>query len=178
MKKVVSKLLILAGLSCIAFGFYLVYLRHSPKLLSFEGKKFTVKNIKGGNQPAKISIPSLHVNLPIVPAIADGRDWETTHLGVSYLAGSPVPGEHGNSVLYGHNWESLLSKLPQIKTGEKIEITMKSGVKKLFIVEYTAVVAPDQTYIIENTSDTRITLYTCTGFLDSKRFVVVAKPSV
>ena len=178
MKKVVSKLFLLAGLLFISFGFYLVYLRHSPKLLSFEGKKTSVKYASGSNQPSKITIPSLRLNLPIVPAISDGRDWETTHLGVSYLSGSPVPGEQGNSVLYGHNWESLLSKLPQIKTGERIEITMQNGSKKSFVVEYTAVVTPDQTYIIENTSDTRMTLYTCTGFLYSKRFVVVAKPSV
>jgi sortase (surface protein transpeptidase) len=54
---------------------------------------------------------------------------------------------------------------------------MNDGVKKEFKVEYTATVDPSQTYIIDNTKDTRITLYTCTGFLDSKRFVVVAFPT-
>lgn len=78
--------------------------------------------------------------------------------------------------MYGHNWTSILGNLPKVKTGDVITVTMHDGKKKDFRIEYTAVVTPDQDYIIDNTNDVRLTLYTCTGFLDSKRFVVVAKP--
>ena len=97
---------------------------------------------------------------------------------MSYLATSPLPGHKGNSILYGHNWKSLLLDLPKVKPGQSVFITNHNGTKQRFIVEYTAVVDPSQTYIIDATNDTRITLYTCTGFLDSKRFVVVAKPLI
>lgn len=177
MKLLVSSIFILLGLSLTIFGFYLVYLRHSPRLLTFSNLSVSEITWTKSTQPTKITIQSLNIALPIVPAITDGKNWETTNIGVSYLVNSPTPGERGNSVLYGHNWESLLSNLPKIKTGQIIEITMQDGLKKRFIVEYTAVVNPDQTYIIQNTNDTRLTLYTCTGFLDSKRFVVVAKPA-
>ena len=78
--------------------------------------------------------------------------------------------------MYGHNWTSLLKNLPQVRTGERVYVIMEDGTKREFKIEYTATVNSDQTYIIDNTPDTRITIYTCVGFLDSKRFVVVAKP--
>lgn len=86
-----------------------------------------------------------------------------------------MPGEPGNSILYGHNWTSLFGNLPKTKPGERVDIGFSDGSMQQFIVEYTSIVSPDEIEIIEQTEDTRITLYTCTGFLDSKRFVVVAK---
>ncbi len=134
-------------------------------------------HIRGDHLPYSLEIPSIHANLPIIPALIQGKTWETTTKGVSYLKTTPIPGEKGNSVIYGHNWKTILGDLTQVKPGQKIIITMNDGVKKEFKVEYTATVDPSQTYIIDNTKDTRITLYTCTGFLDSKRFVVVAFPT-
>ncbi len=80
--------------------------------------------------------------------------------------------------MYGHNWKSLLHGLPMVKPGQKVFVTMQNGSKIAFEVEYTATVDPADTYIIDKTSDTRLTIYTCSGFLDSKRFVVVAKPLI
>ena len=51
---------------------------------------------------------------------------------------------------------------------------MSNGEERNFLVEYTSVVDPNQTYILSQTKDKGITLYTCTGFLDTKRFVVTA----
>ncbi len=174
MLRLISRLLTLTGIILVFFGFYLVYLRHSPKPLSFENKPGNLQ--KSITPPNTIEIPSINLQLPIVPAIKEGSNWETTHKGISYLASTPEPGQKGNSVLYGHNWESLLKDLPSVRPGERIFITLKNGDKREFEVEYTAVVEPSESYIINSTNDTRITLYTCTGFLDSKRFVVVAKP--
>ena len=80
--------------------------------------------------------------------------------------------------MYGHNWKSLLYDLPSVKPGQKLYVTMQNGSKQAFEVEYTATVEPSDTYVIDKTDDTRLTIYTCTGFLDSKRFVVVAKPII
>lgn len=177
MQSLLPKFLITTGLFLIIFGFYLIYLRNSPRVLSFDNKPMVTSN-KQNNSPVSINIPSLRLILPIVPASKKGNNWETTNLGVSHLSSTPSPGEKGNSILYGHNWESLLRNLPKLKPGQSLFITHKNGVEKEFVIEYTAVVDPSQTYIIDNTNDSRITLYTCTGFLDSKRFVVVAKPLI
>ncbi len=175
MKKFFSNSFLLLGIVLLLCGFYLLYLRQSPRTLKFSQKPTTVNTLSYQN-PYQIQIPSIGVNLPIIPAVIKNHNWETTSAGVSYLQSSPLPGQKGNSVMYGHNWTSILGNLPKVKTGDVITVTMHDGKKKDFRIEYTAVVTPDQDYIIDNTNDVRLTLYTCTGFLDSKRFVVVAKP--
>ena len=126
--------------------------------------------------PKSIEIPSIQLNLPIVPSIINGKSWQTTKAGISYLQSSAVPGQKGNSIMYGHNWTSILGNLTKVKPGQIIIVTMNNRERKTFRVAFTAVVTPDQSYVIDDTKDIRLTLYTCTGFLDSKRFVVVAMP--
>jgi len=90
------------------------------------------------------------------------------------LLDSPIPGRIGNSIFYGHNWTSLLGNLVNAKPGQEISIAFGSGEIERFKISYVQVVKPSQTDILNQTNDRRITLYTCTGFLDSKRLVVVA----
>jgi LPXTG-site transpeptidase (sortase) family protein len=168
-----GKILIFLGILLLIFGNYLVYERYSSKKLEFESVK-TVKTANSTSTPVKITIPSLGIENTIYGAKIIDNNWETTTRGISYLSDSPVPGEKGNSILYGHNWPSLLGNLTKIKTGDKINVTMDNGEERIFIVKFTYEVNPNQTQILNPTNDRRITIYTCTGFLDSKRFVVTA----
>lgn len=177
MSQLISKLLIFLGIGFILFFGYLVYLRYSPHPLTFEGQPRTITTLNY-ETPERLIIPSISVDAPIVPSLIRDNRWETTSKGVSYLASSPVPGDHGNSVIYGHNWKSILGDLPKVKPGQRVTVVWNDKKRKEFIIEYTATVSPDQTYIIDSTDDTRLTIYTCVGFLDSKRFVVVAKPII
>lgn len=168
-----SKILIASGFLLILFGGHLVIDRYSPKSIEF--KDLSVNQVISSNvTPIRIIIPSLNIDNGIYGAKINNGQWETTQKGISYLLSSPVPGGIGNSILYGHNWPSLLGNLTRIKPGEKIEIVMSNGKKKTFVVQFTSIVDPNQTHILSQTSDNRITLYTCTGFLDSKRFVATA----
>lgn len=175
MQRFLAKLFLTTGAAFFVFFGYLFYERNFSNPLTFKAKPQII-HTAGEPLPESIQIPSISANLSIIPTTIHGKSWETTSNGVSYLKSTPPPGSVGNSVMYGHNWKSLLGNLHQVKPGQKIVITMNDGVKKEFKVEYTAVVDPSQTYIIDNTKDTRVTIYTCTGFLDSKRFVVVALP--
>jgi len=168
-----SKLLVASGILFLIFGFYLVNLRFSPKKIAFSNVKVEVRS-EAKISPARIIIPSLKIDNKIIPAVITNNNWEVTSDGVSYLASSPVPGEKGNSVLYGHNWTSILGNLPKIKPGEKLIIVMSDGDVREFIVNYTMIVPPTQTNILDKSEDNRLTIYTCTGFLDSKRFVASA----
>ncbi len=168
-----SKILITSGFLLIFFGGYLVLERYSPRSLEF--KNLRANEVVSSNLiPTRVIIPSLKIDNNIYRAKITKGQWETTDKGISYLLSSPVPGAKGNSILYGHNWESLLGKLTAIKPGEKIEIIMSNGDKRTFIVQFTSVVNPNETHILSQTKDNRITIYTCTGFLDSKRFVATA----
>lgn len=170
-----SKLLILFGIGCFVLLGLLVWQMFRPQNLSFDhAPKYLTDSIDA--VPAEIRIDSITVNLPIVPAQIHGDDWETTSRGVSFLDSSTVPGNLGNSIMYGHNWPNLLGRLPQVKPGDLINITMSDGQVRNFVVSSIEVVDPSKNTVLDNTSDARLTIYTCTGFLDSKRFVVVAIP--
>lgn len=175
MQNLISKLFLIVGFGFLVFSGFLFYQRNFSNPLTFKAKPQVTRNV-GVLLPTLIEIPSIKINLPVIPALVHDKSWETTNSGVSYLKTTPLPGQNGNSVMYGHNWKSILADLPQVKPGQMIIITMNNGEKKEFKVEYTAIVEPSQTYIIDNTKDSRITIYTCVGFLDSKRFVVVALP--
>lgn len=168
-----SKILVISGLFFLIFGGYLVWQRYSPKKLEF--KNLEIQQTSSSKiTPARIIIPTLQIDNGIYGAKITNNNWQATGDGISYLLSSPVPGSKGNSILYGHNWPSLLGSLTKIKPGEKIKIILSNGKVREFIVEFTSVVDPDQTHILSQTSDARITLYTCTGFLDRQRFVATA----
>jgi len=174
---VLSKILIILGFLSLGFGVLFLWQRNNPQRLAFlDSTQTSIRacmDLK--NPPVAIKINDIDINLPIIPAEIHNRQWDTTTKGVSWLDNSPNPGEHGNSILYAHNWTSLFGNLPKAKPGQKIQINFKDKTKKTFLVQNTAMVKPDQLGILDQTADKRITLYTCAGFMDSKRFVVTAK---
>lgn len=169
-----SLLLLGFGLVCLAISGTHLYKRLNPQQLAFTHlPRQEVSQIKNA-VPSKIEIPSLKLSLPIFPAEIINNEWVTTDKGVSYVMSSPLPGEKGNSILYGHNFSNILGKLPNIKPGETITITFTNGIKQTFVTDKTAVVTPSDSSVLATTDEPAITIYTCTGFLDSKRFVVKA----
>lgn len=179
MKKLLSWFLILQSFSLLTVGLYQLYLHETPTLLSFNSYNYTnTKTVKTANSetaaPVRIAIPSLGINLPIFKSAIVNNVWQTTDLGASYLASSPLPGSEGNSIIYAHNWLSLFGKLQSAKIGQDVVVTYPDGTKKTFVISYISVVSPNQSSILAPSKDKRLTLYTCTGFLDSHRFVAVA----
>lgn len=165
------------GIVGAVFSVYLIYQRYNPQKLSFsiEYNPVESKSNRESSFPKELSIESAGIFLPVVPSEIKNNKWQVTNEGVSYLKSSVFPGEEGNSILYGHNWPNLLGHLNKVKPGQKITIIYQDNSKKDFLVEYVSEVNPNQTSILNNSKDSRITLYTCSGFLDSKRLVVVAK---
>ncbi len=163
----------LGVISLLAAG-YLTWQRYTPTRLAFEGTVLPARTSQTEVVPTSIEIEDLALALPIIGNELTGNKWPISDRGVVYLTNTPIPGEPGNSVLYGHNWSNILGRLTRIKPGATIDVGFSNGTRKRFIVRYTQEVTPDQTHILAPTDDTRITLYTCTGFFDQKRFVVTA----
>lgn len=172
--KLLSKFFLIVGLACFIFGAYLVWERNNPGRLAFKNYVGNYKNVAVTNPPTRIIIRDLGIDLPIYPAKMANNEWQTTTQGSSYLISSPIPGEIGNSIIYAHDWASLFGPLLNAKRGEKVEIEFTDKTRKTFVIEKTAVVSNNQTDVLAPTKDSRITLYTCTGFLDSQRYVAVA----
>lgn len=158
----------------LLFSVYLTYQRYGPKNLEFKNYKNTQITKPEKILPTRISIPSQKINNLVFSASITNNYWETTDGGISYLSSTPIPGNTGNSVFYGHNWPSILGNLTKIRPGNEIKVYLNNGEVKTFVVKYTSVVNPEDSDILSASTDERITIYTCTGFLDSKRFVAVA----
>lgn len=179
--KFLGRLFILSGLLSYLLAGYYIWLRNDPNRLSFQQytyaaspSKAPVVKVAKQPLPVRIIIKELAIDLPIIPAEIIDDVWQTTTDGVSYLTSSPIPGMEGNSIIYGHNWTSLFGNLVDAVPGENVQIVYSDGSTKDFIIEYTSEVSPDTTSILAPAPDKRITLYTCSGLFDSKRFVAVA----
>lgn len=170
MKKYFDTVILGLGIFFLAFGCYLVYERHSPREIVFASTEPSQTIVT----PTRLTISSSGIDLPIYGAEIIDNKWQITTQGISYLSTSPLPGQQGNSVMYGHNWANLLGSLKKVKTGDTIEVKNSDGAVYKYVVHFISVVTPDESHIYGNTADYRLTLYTCTGFLDSKRLVVTA----
>lgn len=176
---VASSSLIVAGILLVGLSIALGFQRYNPHRLSFDfdlQEPVQVKAVKkDAPLPTRITISGTPINLPIVESTIHGQEWETTDKGVSYLSLSPIPGEKGNSILYGHNWTNLLGPLVNVVPGQLIRIFYADGSSVRFVVEGTAMVTPTDTSILLPSKEPLLTIYTCAGFFDSKRFVVTAR---
>lgn len=173
-----SKILMLFGVFCMFLTGFLYWQRTTPRRLEFKSEQLAAgvshPDSEKGIQPKVLVIDDLNIILAIYPTVIENGRWQASDKGVSYLATSPFPGDEGNAIFYGHNWKNMLGPLVHARPGQNLEIVYSDGSIKKFKVSYTQTVTPDQTQILADSTDRRITLYTCTGFLDTKRFVVTA----
>ncbi|MBI4008655.1 sortase [Candidatus Roizmanbacteria bacterium] len=170
-----TKFFKLFGIACLVLALLLLWQRNNSQRIVF--KEFPqVKKNKQSRQspPSRIVIKKVNIDLPLFPAKIVGQRWDLTNKGASWLDFSPIPGDRGNSILYGHNWTNLLGNLIFVRPGAEIEIFYKDGSHKIFIVDGTATVNPDNVSVLSQTNDSRITIYTCTGLFDQKRYIVAA----
>ena len=173
--KFLVKILIIFGVVCYVFGIYLIWERNNPNRLAFAGYEESYKGtVDGPNLPVRITIKNVGIDLPVFPATMQSGKWDITNKGALYLASSPIPGEVGNSIIYAHDWVSLFGPLKNARQGDVVEVEYADKTKKTFVVKSTLIVPYSQPSVLSSTEDRRITLYTCTGFFDSQRFVVVA----
>ena len=63
-----------------------------------------------------------------------------------------------------------------IEKGAEIEINDENGNKYSYVVSETLEVSPDKIEYVLPKNEEILTLYTCSGFLDSKRYIVIARP--
>lgn len=126
--------------------------------------------------PTRLRIKALKIDLPVISQKITQNSWETTEQGVSYLTSSALPGERGNAIFYGHNFANLLGNLVRAKPRFAVEIEFSDKTMRRFVIESTMEVSPDQTNVLATSKESLLTIYTCSGFFDEKRFVVVAKP--
>ena len=173
--RIPAYLLILLSVSLFTYAVSLIWQRNKPVNFNFPAKSESTNGQPV--YPNALSIDSIGVVLPVKTANITNGKWEDTRGSVAYWKDSVLPGSKGNSVFYGHNWSNVFGKLTRVRKGDLVQIGLSDGSIKKFIVDSTYTVSADETHILNPAEDTRVTIYSCTGFLDSKRFVVIAVPS-
>lgn len=133
------------------------------------------KPVTNQEMPTRILIPSLSVDVPITFSRLVKGVWQTSKTTASFGEGSAFPGTSGNSVIFAHAKKGLFLPLRTITKNTKIYLLTARG-WYAYQVRETTLVNPKETIAVKQTDDETLTLFTCTGFLDSKRLIVVAKP--
>jgi LPXTG-site transpeptidase (sortase) family protein len=133
-----------------------------------------------------ISIPKINVNAPVVYASDNNESDILTDLesGVVHYANTAMPGQPGNSVIFGHssndwwepgNYKFVFVLLDKLQAGDTFTVNYNSH-QYLYQVTGTQVVEPTDLSVLNQTPDPEMTLITCTPPGTSwKRLVVTAK---
>jgi LPXTG-site transpeptidase (sortase) family protein len=133
-----------------------------------------------------ISIPKISVNAPVVYATSNDENAILTDLetGVVHYADTALPGQVGNSVIFGHssndwwepgNYKFVFVLLDKISPGDTFTVNYQSHAY-IYQVTSSEVVDPTDVAVLNPTSDAEMTLITCSPPGTSwKRLIVHSK---
>lgn len=128
----------------------------------------------------RLIIPRMLMNTPIIEG-PESNPYGNLKKGAWHLPFSSAPDRGGNMVIAGHRFtytesRSIFYYLDKLQVGDEIGVKWHD-VMYTYKVESSSVVEPTETSVEQPTSDTRLTLYTCTPLWNPKqRLVIVAKP--
>jgi sortase A len=126
-----------------------------------------------GNAPlGRIAIHTIGLEAMIL----EGTDARTLRRAVGHIPGTPLPGQQGNVVITGHR-DTFFRPLRNIRKDDDIRLTTLSGSYR-YRVDFTKVVEPGDTEVLDNSDDAILTMVTCYPFYfvgpAPQRFIVRA----
>lgn len=131
----------------------------------------TVTKIDG--KPIKLNIPSLGMDLDIVPGEYNPatRTWNVSTTKVHYATMTPLPNNlEGNTFLYGHYRKNIFANLHTIKANETAIVTTDNGHVFYYQLSGVRTVDPTDTHgVFDYQGAPILTIQTCTGLFYEKR---------
>ena len=120
-----------------------------------------------------IEMPELRIKAPVL----EGTSNEVLSKAAGHFPGTGAPGE-GNYCIAAHSstiYKEYFNALRDVKNG--MEVRLYDAGKNLYTyyVTETFIVEPDETWVLDDAEDVRVTLVTCTDD-GTQRRIVVAKP--
>lgn len=154
----------------------------------------TIKKVhidEGYSKPMKISIPSVQIaDLHITPNVNSYDEIvynESLKKGAGHFKGTPLPGDGGNSFIYGHSTvesffssnknspEIAFTKLEKVKFGDTFSIE-KDGNTFIYTVKQIKKVPANDFSVLESQNKETVTLMTCWPLgIGSERLIVIAE---
>jgi sortase A len=125
-----------------------------------------------GSSLGQIEISSIG----LTAMIEEGDDGRTLRRAVGHISGTALPGQQGNVVLAGHR-DTFFRPLRNIHKGDEIILKTLNGSYR-YRVDFTEVVGPHVTEVLDDSADPVLTLVTCYPFYfvgpAPERFIVRA----
>jgi sortase A len=130
-------------------------------------------DLEEGALIGRIKIPRVGVSAIVLHGVGN----KTLRRGVGHIPGTPLPAHGGNLGLAGHR-DSFFRALKDIRQNDTIELTTLEGTFE-YQVEWTKIVLPTETGVLEDGGAPSLTLVTCYPFYyvgsAPKRFIVHAR---
>lgn len=167
------------ALLCIAViftGIYAYDLAYNSAIVSFAATPPPALHPEDSAAPHHISIADVGIDMDIEPGVINNGIWSVSEFHANHLKTSAHPGTKGNVIIYGHDKPSIFERLRDIEPGASITISTTSG-EHVYIVEETYTTAPTDSSPILPTDEETLTVYTCEGLFNEKRFIIRAKPA-
>lgn len=178
MNKIIPNLFgIVPVLSAITISVYLFATPNKPLKKEAQAAPIISEQVEyQGESPTRIEFSELGLKYDVKNAQVSNNNWDLYEDAASYLVTSGKIGVTGNAVFYAHNKTHLFGSLSRISVNDHIIVSTNES-EKLYVVKEKKVVSPADLSIVYPLGDQRITLFTCTNFLDADRLVIVATPA-
>lgn len=173
----------------IALIFYIIYTKYEQYLKTQTSKqlisKYNISSIYSSNSSntaiklsnsvsiiGLIEIPKINISYPILSQ----SNKELLKISICRFSG-PFPNNTGNMCLAGHNYKNSLmfSNLDKLNISDIIYISDLNQNKKQYIIYNKYIVNGEDSSCTSESSDTEITLITCSKTNNNKRIIVKAK---
>jgi sortase A len=129
--------------------------------------------VNNGDVLARLEVPRLEMSV----AVLQGTNSQVLRLGAGHIAGTPLPGDLGNSGIAGHR-DTFFRELKDIRQDDEIQLQTATGLFH-YEVDWVKVVAPDDLSVLAPSTESALTLVTCYPFqyfgAAPSRFVVHAR---
>ena len=130
--------------------------------------------------PKRVIIDDLSIDVGVRQAQIKNGFWEVFEDSAGWGLGTASPGEKGNQVIFAHAKNELFLSLEKASIGMPIIVVAENsaGETKIFTYEIELIneVYPNNLTYITPSDEEKLTLYTCSGFADNKRLIVIALP--
>ena len=126
------------------------------------------------NVPTKLSIPAQNISVNVDEGGIINGEWVLSNTDAFYLPTSGKLGEGYNTIIYAHNTAKLFGRLTNIRQGQEILIKDKTGKIYKYIVVSVREINPSDLKKLYSTQKNILTLFTCSGWADTKRTIVRA----
>ncbi len=127
------------------------------------------------SEPIHIVIPNSQIDLLVTESKeATNGSWPISPTLANFAYGTSMPNPiSGNTVIFGHDLDTVFHNIHLLKSGDVITLYTASY-QFTYTVQKTQVVPPTDIQIMAPTTKPMLTLFTCDGWFSQNRFAVFA----